>query len=214
MDLKGKKVCFLGDSITEGAGASDVRHGYVAQFEKITNVKKAYNCGIGGTRIAKQTVPSPDPIYDRDFLGRYSSLPDDSDIICVFGGTNDYGHGDAKFGNMKSRDPYTFYGACHLLFEGLITKFCGKPIVVFTPLHRDTEMQKNKVTGRVLKDYVDAIKEVAAYYALPVLDLYETSGLQPMVPIVKDKLTCDGLHPVDKGHLILAQRVKGFLESL
>ena len=212
MDLKGKKVCFLGDSITEGAGASDVRHGYVAQFEKMTNVKKAYNFGIGGTKISKQTVPSEAP-YDRDFLGRYPTLPDDSDIICVFGGTNDYGWGDAKFGNMESRDPYTFYGACHLLFEGLITKFCGKPIVIFTPLHRENETKKD-MNGHILKEYVDVIKEVAAYYGLPVLDLYIKSGMQPAVPIVKERLMPDGLHPSDEGHKILAQRVKGFLESL
>ncbi len=213
MELKGKKVCFLGDSITEGSGASNAKYCFVSQFEKLAKLKKAYNFGIGGTRIAKKRVPSLAPTHDQDFISRYPTLPDDSDIICVFGGTNDYGHGDAKIGTMESRDPYTFYGACHTLFEGLINKFCGKPIVVFTPLHRENETEKD-MNGHILKEYVEVIKEVAAYYGLPVLDLYIKSGMQPAVPIVKERLMPDGLHPSDEGHKILAQRVKGFLESL
>lgn len=214
MELKGKKVCFLGDSITQGSGASDVdKYGFVGQFEKITKVKKAYNFGIGGTRIAKKRVPSLNLTHDQDFISRYPTLPDDADIICVFGGTNDYGHGDAKLGTMESRDPYTFYGACHTLFEGLINKFCGKPIVIFTPLHRENETEKD-MNGHILKEYVEVIREVAAYYGLPVLDLYIKSGMQPAVPIVKERLMPDGLHPSDEGHRILAERVKGFLESL
>ena len=85
--------------------------------------------------------------------------------------------------------------------------------MIFTPLHRENETEKD-MNGHILKEYVDVIKEVAAYYGLPVLDLYIKSGMQPAVPIVKERLMPDGLHPSDEGHKILAQRVKGFLESL
>ncbi len=213
MDLKGKNIVFLGDSITQGSGASSPKKCYVSVFEKITKVKKVYNCGIGGTRIARKTVPSETPVHDQDFVSRFPMLPDNADLVVVFGGTNDYGHGDAKIGTFESRDPYTFYGACHLLFEGLASKYCGKPIVVLTPLHRANEQEKNS-TGHILKDYVKVLKEVAEYYAFPVLDLYAVSGMQPAVPLIKEKLMPDGLHPSDAGHQILAEKIKSFLEAL
>ena len=36
MELKGKKFYFLGDSITEGVGASDAEHCYVSVFGKLS----------------------------------------------------------------------------------------------------------------------------------------------------------------------------------
>ena len=35
-------------------------------------------------------------------------MDSDADVVVVFGGTNDFGHGDAKLGTFESRDPYTF----------------------------------------------------------------------------------------------------------
>ena len=61
---------------------------------------------------------------------------------------------------------------------------------------------------------VDIIKEVAEYYALPVLDLYSVSGIQPCVPILKEKYCPDGLHPNDAGHIKLKNRILEFLKAL
>lgn len=51
MDLEGKKVLFLGDSITEGVGASSKDTCYVSVFGKISGAE-VKNFGISGTRIA------------------------------------------------------------------------------------------------------------------------------------------------------------------
>ena len=141
----------------------------------------------------------------------------DADIVFVFGGTNDFGHGDAAVGCMDDREPYTFYGALHTLFTKIITKYPTAKIVVATPLHRCDE-EKFMIKGGVPKavkliDYVNIIREVAEYYALPVLDLYKNSGLQPIVPIIQEKYVPDGLHPNDAGHVILADKIVAFLKS-
>ena len=68
--------------------------------------------------------------------------------------------------------------------------------------------------GKVLKDYVDMIRRAAEYYSLPVLDLYAVSGMQPAVPVMKDKYMPDGLHPNDAGHVLLPNRIVKFIESL
>lgn len=88
-----------------------------------------------------------------------------------------------------------------------------------TPLHRvdennmrgDCEKAYNVAT---LETYVDIIKEVAKYYALPVLDLYAISGIQPNVEFIKEKYAPDGLHPNDDGHVKIAKRLAAFLKAL
>ena len=65
-----------------------------------------------------------------------------------------------------------------------------------------------------LKDYRDILMEVAAYYAIPVLDLWATSGMQPEVEACREHLMPDGLHPSDEGHAIIAHRLGEFLKTL
>ncbi len=217
MELKNKKVLFLGDSITAGTGVSSPEKCYVSVFGKISGATVT-NYGIGGTRIAKQSCKSEYEIWDQDFLSRVSGMDNDADIVAVFGGTNDFGHGDAKIGNMKSRDEYTFYGALHSLCTRLINKYPNADIIFMTPLHRvseDDEVNEIGLKHEVnLSGYVDIIKEVAGYYGLPVLDLFNTSGLQPKVDIIREIYMPDGIHPSDAGAEKLAKRLCNFLLSL
>ena len=65
-----------------------------------------------------------------------------------------------------------------------------------------------------LEGYVDAIRAIAGYYGIPVLDLFRTSGMQPEVEVLRERFMPDGLHPNDAGHCKIANRLKGFLLSL
>lgn len=219
MILKDKIINFLGDSITEGAGASAINKAYVTMVKELFGLKQANNYGIGGTRIAVQRKPTEEnPNFDRYFASRIEEMDENADAVVVFGGTNDYGHGDACMGKFTDRTPDTFYGACHDLFSRLIERFPGKPIVVVTPLHRLNEEGMGtadiKEKNFALSEYVDIIKEVACYYSLPVCDLFANSGLQPNIPVIQEKFMPDGLHPNDAGHYILAERIGGFLTCL
>jgi lysophospholipase L1-like esterase len=206
MQIRNKKINFLGDSITEGCCATDNR-GFVDILARDYGVI-ARNYGIGGTRIARQRIPSAEPQYDRDFCGRFREMDRDADVIFVFGGTNDHGHGDAPVGRDTDRTPDTFLGACHYLFAGLQEMFPRSKIIVATPLHR---MEEGRADGIWLKDYVNHIRTVAEDCGLPVLDLYETSAINPAT---LSRLTTDGLHPNDEGHRILAEEIAAFLQSL
>ena len=55
MELEHTVINFLGDSITEGAGASDEAHRYTDVFARMYGAK-ANNYGVGGSRIARQRV--------------------------------------------------------------------------------------------------------------------------------------------------------------
>ena len=216
MELKGTKINFLGDSITEGAGTSSHDKMFTMLIEREYGAI-CQNYGIGGTRIARQKTPTEEK-WDRDFISRVPEMDNDADIVVVFGGTNDFGHGDAPLGTMSDRTPYTFYGALHCLYTALTEKYPDVPVVILTPLHRlneDSPKGDNKPEPvGTLKEYVNIIREVAEYYSLPVLDLFKESGLQPKIPIIQQKYIPDGLHPNDDGNAILAHKIARFLETL
>ncbi len=219
MKLKGLTINFLGDSITEGVGVSSPEKLYHQLLKKDAKLKEARNYGISATRYALQNGtearPKDDFIDVNSFCERFDKM-EDADAVVVFGGTNDYGHGDAPVGTFADRTPDTFYGACHYLYRGLTQKYLGKPIVIMTPLHRIGEDKKVNFNqdDYNLKMYVEIIREVAEYYSLPVLDLYAMSGIQPEIPEVQEAYVPDGLHPNDAGHRVVADKLKKFLEIL
>lgn len=215
MKLEGLTFAFLGDSITEGVGTTAPEKRYFELLKNRWGLKEVLGYGISGTRFARQRMPSDPPSFDRFFGSRVEEMAE-ADGVVVFGGTNDYGHGDAPIGSFDDRTPDTFYGACHSLFSSLIAKYPGKPVVIMTPLHRVGEdtVKDNHGTAVTLRTYVEIIRQVAEYYSLPVCDLFRNSGLQPEVPAVLEGFVPDGLHPNDAGHEILADRLGFFLESL
>lgn len=214
MELKGKKINFLGDSITAGVGATVPEKIFLNVLKEREGLAEARNYGYSGTRIANQRGEN----YGGPYVTRYAVMDDDADIVVVFGGTNDYGHGTAQLGAIEDRSEYTFYGAMHLLIERLAEKFPTATIVFMTPIPRSAASSapdpERSFTGATMKEYVDAIKEVAAYHAIPVLDLYTMSGFDPNIEVQRKIYCPDGLHPSDAGNERIASRLAGFLKSL
>lgn len=212
----GLKFNFLGDSITQGVGTTKTYH--VCLAEKLGIINRNY--GISGSSVSDRSTP---------MFSRALTMDADADYVFVFGGTNDF-NGGVPLGNLytlsgstknATNDTSTFYGALHTLCVNLINRFPDKKIVLMTPLHREhfggqpTEFQTN-AQGLYLTDYVNAIKEVGEWYSIPVLDLYATSGMNPNIPIHKEKFfsPTDGLHPKAEGHEVIANRIKAFLNTI
>ena len=219
MELKGKKIVCLGDSITAGSGASVYEKCWVALLAEISGAD-VRNFGIGGTRIARQHSPSQDnPIYDRDFCLRASEMDKDADVVIIFGGTNDYGHGDAEMGSFADSTPDTFCGALNWLFTYLKATYPAAKIVVLTPLHRRNENNlrgdgSKKKDVAALSEYVENIRAAANSFGLNVLDLFLESGIDPANATDDADYFTDGLHPNDKGHALVAKLVAEYLQKL
>ena len=217
MELKGKKIAFLGDSITEGCGVSTMENVYWNILARRTGAE-CYGYGIGGTRIAPQRYLE-EGAEDGYYGSRVDSMIPDADIVVVFGGTNDFGHGDAPFGTIHDTDERTFCGALHARCRKLIDRYPEAQLVIMTPLHRDSEddgpyNERGIRLSANLEGYVDAIIKIAAFYAIPVLDLFRVSGIQSRVPVLKERYIPDGLHPNDAGHARIADKLIGFLNML
>ena len=199
-------INFLGDSITAGAGASKPENCFVERVGQILGCK-VNNYGVCGTRIAKQTIPSNEPIYDLDFNQRSKNMDKFADYVFVFGGTNDYGHGDADMGSLDDKTEFTFCGALNCLIDYLLTILPAYRIRFILPLPRYNE---DSIYGEGLKktacyklsDYVNCEMQILDKRGIKYLDLRK---LFP-IPTVNtgDELTVDGLHPNDRGHTIIA----------
>ena len=225
MNIQGFKVNFLGDSITEGVGVADRENcRYDRRLVAMCGLSAANNYGIGGTRLAHQSRPSEKPRHDLCFCGRVYNMDTTADMVVVYGGINDYLHGDAPFGQIGDTTPATFCGGVYFLMNYLRTNYPDKPIIFMTPARcyqqgvRDDLFPSSRSTKKPdckpLLAYVEVIMETAKQFDIPVLDLYHKLGIDPHDPVHYDTYTADGLHFNDAGHAILAQRLHDFIVSL
>ena len=85
MKLEGAKINFLGDSITEGVGTSNVENVFHAVLKRNAGLAEARNYGIGGTRFALQTGtpqrPKDNWVDINSFCERFDKMDDDADAV-------------------------------------------------------------------------------------------------------------------------------------
>ena len=205
--FKKKKIACLGDSITEGVNANGWQwHRYVDKYFKENGVETTIvNLGIGGTSVCTSSYVTASL---QPFVNRLNTIPADTDVIVIFGGTNDWGN-NATLGTISDTGSSSFYGAYKYMLEWLAINRSNAKILTITPLKRyfrgNTTTWINAQTtrnnkGQLLQDYVRAVKEVSEMYAIPCVDLHNESGLNPVLEIVRNKYMGDGLHPTAEGN--------------
>ena len=217
MNLHGLNINALGDSITYGVGASCEENRYTDVFARLSGAT-VKNYGISGTRFARQMKKDGytwNPNWDDNcFSDRIEKMDEEADALIIFGGTNDFGHGNAPFGTDEDREPDSFIGACHYLFATAIIKYPEAKIVVITPLKRATADEPSANSGRPLSDYRDKIVEIASYYGLYVIDAYNECPIDPRNEENRERYAPDGLHPSDEGHRLLAELILNHFDKM
>ena len=203
-----KKMNALGDSLTQAdiSGVGDIGTPWTDYMNELCGFDICRNYGICGNMLSGEG----------GMAERYIEMDDDADIICVFGGANDFCFG-APLGSKDDTDVKTFYGGLNTLVKGLANKYPQSEIFFVTPPKfkstlYDWETYKPNINGNILKDFRDAIVEVADYYSLPVLDFYTSGGMSCYLD--KGYFRPDGLHFSNEGYKKIAYRIAGFVNQL
>lgn len=199
-------IDFLGDSITEGVGATTNERCYVSRVGELLDAT-VYNCGISGTRIAKRKG-FYNHRFDMDFGRRVEDMPVPADYIFVFGGTNDYGHGTAPIGTIDDNTVWTFCGAVNCLIDKLEKVISHDKIVFIVPCKRVGWENKAPYTEGNLKDFVDALIAILNKRNVKYIDLWNV-----FEDFSENGYFVDGLHPNDKGHEKIAQMIAEFIKN-
>ena len=212
------KLLFLGDSITQGVGASTYKNCYVSLVGEKLNCE-VVNYGVSGTRIGRQEyITHNSTIWNYDFRLRAQIMDEQADKVFVFGGTNDYGHGRLILGNIADKTPNTFCSELRLLIEDLLIKYGKEKLCFILPIHRFDEHgvqckgEQGDEYGAPLVEYVESMRLIIKEYGIDILDLYENGISKPLVN-TGDEYTVDGVHPNDKGHRLIAERICEYINK-
>ncbi|MBW3350624.1 GDSL-type esterase/lipase family protein [Limosilactobacillus reuteri] len=212
MPYANKKITFLGDSITSGGTTSNGKQAFsYVDYLKDYLGAEITNKGLSGSVITEGNVEN----QTQSFVSRSNQIQD-QDFVTIFGGINDFWF-NSPLGSMEdsSDNVKTFYGALKFLVENLSKKNPAAHFLFITPLKECKEgaphtyednnklvLHKNRA-GFTEEDYVNAIKEVAAYYSVPVLDLFNSSNMNPYIESQRQYFA-DDLHPNQLGAQRLA----------
>lgn len=213
----GKKVAFMGDSITYGTGVSNDNAVYWRRLSEMLGFSSVTGLGVAGScwSVTSDYGTGHSPISQR-----WDQIPTDADLVMIFAGTNDWGH-SSVLGTVADTTDVSTCGAVATAINGVITANPDVRLAIISPLHRwgfvssasplYDNMENSQ--GHTLEDYADAIKETAAAYGIPVIDGFAT-GINPRVTAFHDAYVTDGLHPNDNGHGLLANALRGPIEAL
>ena len=194
-------INFLGDSITEGLKWQK-KEIFCFYLSKWLNIR-INNQGYHATRIARQDDD------DKDFNFRLKDLDEKADFTFIFGGTNDYGMGEADLGDINSDSYYTFYGALKNLVKDLLKKFNNDKICFILPLSR---FEEDKIIKHgTLERYREIIKEICDLNNIDYLDLCKELPIPDTGG--KSQYFKDGLHPNKQGHKIIARNIIKYLKQ-
>lgn len=215
-EFEGIKWVGMGDSLTEkNTRSSKHYYDYVVEQTGITFV----NLGDSGTGYqARQDL-------DRAFYQRLENIPDDVDVFTIFGSFNDIAVSDSStivFGTPSDTETTSICGCMNKTFDDFITAHPTVPLGVILPT---PWKDLNPSTGSgIAVTYVSLLKDICRRKSIPVLDLFYESNIRPWYPEANEALfskdtkfddgTPHGTHPNDKGHKLIASRVKEFLRSL
>lgn len=204
--LTGKKINFLGDSITigqDGSSSSIVSTPYPEY------IAKKYGCtsnnyGIGASTISDYQGATGFPT--NPMCNRVTNVDSTADMIVVFGGTNDYSY-QVPLGDIKSSDKTTYAGAINHIISYVRSNFPKMFLVFVTPIRRLGTQEKS------LADYVNTMMRVCNYRGVPVINLYQECPFDLSDENHNTVYGGDGLHPNQLGYTVIGNIIGERLNS-
>ena len=216
LSYEGKKFSSYGDSIVELVSWQK----YIWKFLRMAD---HYVRGIGGSKITNvnpktkkvdengyynASNPNSGTITISDYMcgdERINTIPLDTDVVCVYAGVNDI-TASVEIGTLEDGDESHFMYAYGLMIRKLVTRLPNAKIFLCTPhnfynSYNNADYPYKNTKGLTILDYCKVIKDVAAIYGLPVIDVNALSRISTLN--ITEYLN-DQVHPNAKGGRLIA----------
>ena len=196
----------LGDSLTE-SNSRTTKH-YFDYIAEKTGIK-TINLGVSGTGYMRRKD------VNRAFYQRVSDIPEDADVITIFGSGNDLSS-DQTLGEVTDTGTDTICGCINTTIDAIYERIPLARLGIATPTPWVGSTPSKPTCG--MAKYADAIVEICKRRSIPCLDLYHESNLRPddenFRKLAFSKDGGNGVHPDEKGHEIIAASFQSLLERL
>lgn len=215
IDFSDVKITILGDSLTEATNMSEEdreKYAYPVILQEILGCKEIVNLGIGGSSISE--------LGEHAMVERYKDIPMDSDIIIVFGGSNDmlfenkWEYGFLEYDKRIKSE--TFCGDLDKLLHKIESNYVNhneenycKLICINPPSNILSSAYYNIDTGNHVhpKEFAKAINQIASEYGFEVIDFYNNNILNTHDSKVQAEFMPDGIHGNEEGYRIMAEHI-------
>lgn len=187
------RLLILGDSFTQGIGASDFRKGYAYQVGQTLGWDYRVN-GEGGTGF---TWPGPTD-RDRVYSVRIAEAAADQsfrpNLVMLQGGVNDFRASADELRDGVVADINEVQAA-----------FPDAQVIVFGPVSSATRLE---VTRNLDDPIAAAAREERVPYLSPLRYKWVSEQNSDLL------IDADGIHPTDAGHTFIAEKVVEFVRAL
>lgn len=174
--LKGKRIAFLGSSITYGVDNISFVE-YIAKRNNCHYVKEA----VSGTTLV---TSSPNSYIERI---KKIDLNEKFDIFVCQLSTNDIAQ-DKPFGNINDNDTNTILGAINFIYNYVKEKW-NCPFIMYTSAYYDSENYQRLVS---------LVKEMKY---INLIDMYSDVNFNNITNEQRKLYMLDGVHPTQTGYL-------------
>lgn len=207
--FEGKTVHLFGDGIIFGLGSSDIPNKSIPALLGSKYGMRVINNALGDATAGAYDDES---LAERSLVTQIALDPmDDADYAIIMIGTHDWDSAKSDIGKDTSETDIHFKGALNIAIQHILAKNARTKILLVTPIFRSRikigdgknsdEFARNDL---YLKDFADAIKDIAEIYHLPCADLFNTSGINKYCSAGYLK---DGLYLNDAGQELVADKI-------
>lgn len=167
-----KIIGFVGDSIT--FGFDDDNNGKQLDKPWVDQVGELLDCAVINYGVSSASLMNNDKFTEeKQLLKVCDNFDDKIDYLVTMIGINDFYRG-YNLGSFEDRTEESFYGCLHIYYKKMLEKYPAennhKLIVMIYP-HYDVKPNFDK--------WQKAMREVAQYYSLPIIDLSQIMGVSP-----------------------------------
>lgn len=187
--LKGKRLFFLGSSVTLGLrSANESVADYLAAQDGVLIVKEA----VSGTTL-RQENPADLSYLSRLLRSEAYRGRDKFDAVIIQLSTND-AWDEKKLGlPLENENPATTYGAIEALITA-VTKRFGCPVFFYSGAHY------SEMNGKTYAELVKGMAAIAEKRQIGFLNLYDNQAFNDLAVAHYPYWMSDGIHPFRSGY--------------